>query len=279
MAQHYGWRSFWWFNTALLFFTWAYNTFLFPETRYSRERGIPKQQPHSSGEPFPHKQSFEGTKQKSDQSTDMKSGTSLNPMGDLTVTGQDSWLHKGSPDKKLLLKPYSRFEGNFFRELWLPLYLHIFPIVEFAAFAVSFSASGFLMANLTQQAAFAPPPYNFSPQSVGFTNFATLAGAIVGLITSGPLSDWIADYLTKRNNGVREPEMRLLAMIPFWILMIVGCVVTVVGYDRHWPWQVIVILGYTLLGIQVTSLPSIASTYAIDSYKPVTGSLFVAITV
>lgn len=43
--------------------------------------------------------------------------------------------------------------------------------------------------------------------------------------------------------------------------------------------QIIVILGYTAAGITVTTLPALASTYAVDSYKPVTGSIFVAITV
>ena len=31
--------------------------------------------------------------------------------------------------------------------------------------------------------------------------------------------------------------------------------------------------------MQVTALPAIASTYAVDSYKPVVGSVFIAITV
>ena len=43
--------------------------------------------------------------------------------------------------------------------------------------------------------------------------------------------------------------------------------------------QAIVIVGYTCAGIQVASLPAIASTYAIDSYKPATGSIFVNVTV
>lgn len=43
--------------------------------------------------------------------------------------------------------------------------------------------------------------------------------------------------------------------------------------------QIIVIIGYTCLGIQVAALPAIASTYAVDSYKPVAGSVFVSITI
>jgi hypothetical protein len=40
-----------------------------------------------------------------------------------------------------------------------------------------------------------------------------------------------------------------------------------------------VIIGYTCAGIQVSALPAITSTYAVDSYKPVAGLVFVAITV
>lgn len=49
--------------------------------------------------------------------------------------------------------------------------------------------------------------------------------------------------------------------------------------EKKWPWQAIVIISFTAAGIQVAAIPAIVSTYAVDSYKPVAGSLFVAITV
>ena len=49
--------------------------------------------------------------------------------------------------------------------------------------------------------------------------------------------------------------------------------------SSRWPWQAVVIIGYTCAGIQVAALPAMATTYAVDSYKPVAGSLMVAITV
>lgn len=73
--------------------------------------------------------------------------------------------------------------------------------------------------------------------------------------------------------------MRLPAMIPFVIIMVFGNIITAIGYQDHWSWPIIVVLGYASAGIQVAALPSIASTYAIDCYKPVTGPLMVAITV
>jgi hypothetical protein len=61
--------------------------------------------------------------------------------------------------------------------------------------------------------------------------------------------------------------------------MLLGNVIVAVGYEQKWRWEAIVIVGYTCAGIQVAALPGIVSTYAVDSYKPVAGSLFVAITV
>ena len=43
--------------------------------------------------------------------------------------------------------------------------------------------------------------------------------------------------------------------------------------------QVIVIIGFTCAGIQIAALPSIAATYAVDSYKPAAGSIFILVTV
>lgn len=43
--------------------------------------------------------------------------------------------------------------------------------------------------------------------------------------------------------------------------------------------QIIVIIGFACAGIQIAALPAIASTYAVDSYRPVAGSIFISITI
>lgn len=291
MAEHTGVESFWWFNTGMLLFTLVVCIFLFPETRYHRawETGdAPKPPPvrdpnapldradgslHEKHSGTDHEEALGAPVTQAATQHSSATGNKIAP----TDTHVDPALGQGGPGKKQFL-PFQPYHGDMFRELWLPFYLHLFPIVEFAAFVVSWSASGFLVVNLSQSQAFAAPPYNFSSQTIGLFNLAVLVGGMVGLFTCGPLSDWVAAYLTRRNNGVREPEMRLVAMVPYIIIMIIGSIVTSVGYDYHWQWEAIVIVGYSFLGCQVAALPSIASTYAIDSYKPVTGSLFVTIT-
>jgi len=135
------------------------------------------------------------------------------------------------------------------------------------------------MLNLTQTQVFGAPPYNFSSQNIGFTNFAILAGALVGLFTAGPLSDWIAMRLTIRNNGIREPEFRLLTLIPYTILLFVGQMVNAFGYQNGWSWAPIVVVGYSFIGCQVTAIPAIVIAYAVDSYRPIAGESLVSATV
>ena len=94
-----------------------------------------------------------------------------------------------------------------------------------------------LTLNLTQSQNFAAPPYEFSPTKIGFLNFAIVIGGLLGLFTAGPLSDWISMRLTRRNRGIREPEMRLLTMIPYVIIMIIGNFVSAYGYQKKYDWK------------------------------------------
>ena len=263
MAENVGWRSFWWLNVGLVAASFLMVLFLFPETKWDRL-------------------SSQKTKG-SDSDKEEKEGvtTAENNLTYVETAAQDPWLGKGGPSKaqwKLYTKNAHPFK-TLLLDFWTPWKMFAFPIVQFAAFVVSWTCSSFLTINLTQSQNFAAPPYEFGTQSIGFMNFAVLVGAMIGLATAGPLSDWTAAKLTARNGGIREPEMRLPAMIPYVIIMLIGNVIVSVGYDRKWAWEIIVIIGYTFAGIQVAALPAMVSTYAVDSYKPVAGSLFVAITV
>lgn len=292
MTETVGFRSFWWLNTGILGLSFLMVVFMFPETRF--KRSVPESVGQTQGSSLNEKTKVAAHEDNasSDAETNdvnrmqqVKTAESALPNTaglDMTETvARDPYLGRGKP-AKWQWKPFQP-NANPFRsillDLWIPWKLFAFPIVEFAAFVVSWSCSSFLVINLTQSQVLANPPYNMRPMTVGFTNFAIMVGAFIGLFTAGPLSDWVSARSTRKNNGIREPEMRLPAMIPYVIIMFIGNIVVSVGYQRHWPWEAIVIIGYTCAGIQVAALPGIVSTYAIDSYKPVAGSLMVAVTV
>ncbi|CAJ0544183.1 Ff.00g034890.m01.CDS01 [Fusarium sp. VM40] len=260
MADHVGWPYFWWLNAAMTAFSLVVIVCGFPETMFSR---VEASEGQSLSPETPSKVvKVEYREQTSKEaSRDNSGGSQLDANAE-----RDPWLGKGTPSRQqwMLFQRNSSPFRSIMLDLWIPWKLFTFPIVLFASF-------------ITQ--VFTAPPYNLSSQSVGFTNFALFIGALIGLVTAGPFSDWVSARATARNNGIREPEMRLPAMVPYVLLMAFGQTITAIGYQRKWPWEVIVILGYLCTGIQIAGLPSISSTYAVDSYKPVAGSLFVAITV
>ncbi|KAK7423659.1 hypothetical protein QQX98_000849 [Neonectria punicea] len=275
MADHSGWPSFWWLNAAMTAVSLLVIIFGFPETMFSRveasEGQFPQPETCSKGFQVQHQ---EGSL--AEKTTEQSNGSEFNVNAE-----RDPCLGKGTPSRrqwKAFQTTPSPFRSIMI-DIWIPWKLFSFPIVLFASFVVSWSCSFILILNLTQTQVFSAPPYNLSSQSIGFTNFSLFVGALIGLATAGPLSDWVSARATARNNGIREPEMRLPAMIPYVLVMAFGHIITAIGYQRQWPWPVIVVLGYSCAGIQVAGLPSISSTYAVDSYKPVAGSLFVAITV
>lgn len=183
---------------------------MYPETKY--ERAHPNLD-HKSGsarsppklEKYPDNKSL----------ADYEEHASEGPIERQTTAEQDPYVGRGYPSKQQwkLFQPNAHPVRTLLIDFWTPWKLFIFPIVEFASFVVSWSASSFLTLNLTQTQVFAAPPYGFSQVEIGFTNFAILIGMGIGLVTAGPLSDWIAMRLTTRNNGIREPEMRLPTMV------------------------------------------------------------------
>ena len=284
-----GWRNFWWLNVALHGAVFIACIFGFPETKWPRAHPRELQE---TGQIAPtvtngkesnttHNETTTTSAPDTEKITTFQSNGEETSLSKTATAQRDPYLGKGSPSKQQfkLFQPNPHPLRSILLDLWIPWKLFAFPIVEFAAFVVSWTASCFLAINLTQSQAFSAPPYNFSSETIGFMNFAILVGAVIGLFTAGPFSDWISAYLTKKNKGIREPEMRLISMIPYVLLTILGSFVIAYGFEYKWDWKIIVIIGWTAIGIQVAALPAISSTYAVDSYKPVAGSIFVAITV
>ena len=135
------------------------------------------------------------------------------------------------------------------------------------------------MFNLTESGLFGSPAYGWSPASVGYSNFAFFIGGIFGICTAGPLSDWWARRATIKNNGIREAEMRLPALIPYVVFFIISHVAGAVGYQKLWHWSAILVCGFGFSGLAVTSIPTIAIAYAVDCYKPISGEIMVVATV
>lgn len=176
-------------------------------------------------------------------------------------------------------KPDHRWKAFLIRDFISPFRIVIYPIIFWAALCLAGAADLTLYYNLTESFILSVAPYNFDTAGVGYSNFAFVVGSVIGVLTAGPFSDWIVHRATIRNNGVREAEMRLPALIPFGVALAIGVSLSAVGIQYSWPWPVLVIFGFGSAGLGVTSVPTIGIAYAIDCYKPVSGELMVIATV
>ena len=228
MALSVGWRNFYWLNVAILAFAVVAVLVGFPETKWRR----PAANEILITTQIPESPSKDMAIEKQDDSSGSGSGN-VN-----TVAEADLGKSKPAKWQWKLLQPAENPFKSLLVEFLVPWQLLLYPIVIFASLIVAFSSTCYLMVNYVQSQGLAAPPYLFSTQAVGFTNFASLVGALLGLFTAGPASDYISAVLTKRNKGIREPEMRLVTMIPYVLIMILGNFMVGYGLQNSWNWRV-----------------------------------------
>ena len=170
------------------------------------------------------------------------------------------------------------FNGTFSSESLIKIFLRpigllILPPV-FWATLVSSVTVGFIVAVTSNFSLAFADTYNFLPWQAGLCFFSGIIGCILGIFAAGTLSDWIADFLTRRNNGIREPEMRLPAMMVSLIASPLACVLYGVGVQEKLHWMVPTV-GLGLFNFAVVQAMNVAIVYTVDAYRPIGGEVVV----
>ncbi|GJJ08950.1 hypothetical protein Clacol_003170 [Clathrus columnatus] len=133
---------------------------------------------------------------------------------------------------------------------------------------------GALAFNYTFPIKITAPPYNWSETNAGLIAIGNAIGYFLAIPFSNS-SDRLAAYLTKKNNGIREAEMRLGVMLPAMVIAPAGLLVY--GFtaqrDLHW-------FGY-FAGVAMTNWGayfyfSFTLAYAVDSYYANTSEMLIA---
>ncbi|KAF7596869.1 hypothetical protein BBP40_011914 [Aspergillus hancockii] len=122
------------------------------------------------------------------------------------------------------------------------------------------------------------PPYNWPTSSASYINCGQIFVAIVALPLLGHGSDWLVKYRAKRNNGLHEPETRLIPLILPSVIGTFTCSLYGEGathpYSYHWFVYAWVIAAYyfTFVGVNIVTI-----TYLLDSYPTRSGPLLVIV--
>lgn len=211
----HGWRTIYYVSIALIGAMTIVLCFTMPETSYIRN-------------PVP-----------------AETASAVSPLdkeGSTDYTENADFREQSIPKKHTYLQELRLFHGKFTEEPLVkifvrPIGLLILPTVLWATLVTSVLI-GFLVAvSSTFSSAFGEV-YKFEPYQSGLCFISALIGSLVGIAVGGKFTEVVADYFTKRNGGVREPEMRLPAIVISVLAAPTALVLYGVGIQKRLHWMV-----------------------------------------
>ncbi|PYI03949.1 putative MFS transporter [Aspergillus sclerotiicarbonarius CBS 121057] len=208
-------------------------------------------------------------------------------MDDLNPVSLETDYHEPSnqppsetPQKESYLRSLRLFSGIHTSESLLrifirPIVLIVLPPVLWTSLVFAVTV-GFLVAISSNFATAYSEAYGFTSWQSGLCFISGLLGSFIGIAFGGHLSDWTADWFTRRNGGIRHPEMRLPSVIIGGVCAPVSLILYGVGVNNHLHWMVpTVALG--LLNFAIVQATNVTMVYVIDSYRPAVGETTVSI--
>jgi MFS family permease len=154
---------------------------------------------------------------------------------------------------KLLIRPF-------------PLLLH--PAIFWACLIQGTLIGWTVFIGIILAAVFISPPIFWTEVETGYAYAGAFVGALLGFLLSGLLADYSAKFMTRRNNGIYEPEFRLLLVIPqlvFGCMGLFGFGVTssrVIDFGWFWP---VFFFGCEVMGMVIGAVAS--ALYIVDAHR------------
>ncbi|PVH81663.1 sugar transporter [Cadophora sp. DSE1049] len=276
-----GWPWMYWYCVIFTGLTFLAMVFFYEETKYSApvlHAVRPTVQPQQTSATDADKSPKSNLKKNTLHAT-----ATNNSMPPNLQLGND-WIDRSIPMKSYrerhrLVSKTPGTLNQFIKMVLRPfIYLYCFPAVAYVSLQYGCILSLFAVVGNSQAALFSPPPYNFGPVALGLMSIPALIGAIIGSIYGGPLSDWLILVISKRNNGVYEPEFRLyLCLLPA-LLGPAGLLLYGIGATEGLHW-IAPFCGIGLFGFALASISNLSLVYLYDSYINILGGALVAVTV
>lgn len=214
----HSWRYIYYVATALIGGLTLLVFFTMPETSFNRSPVEAATDLNSTSRLYTE---TDGT-EKSEHVTHVEAGPHTIPAKHTYI--QSLRLNNGVLTQESLFKIFIR-----------PVALLVLPPVLWATLVMSVTI-GFLVAISSNFATAFADTYNFAAWQSGLCFIAGLVGSGLGVGGGGYLSDVVANYLTARNGGIREPEMRLPAVTLGLFTAPVGLILYGVGINNKLHW-------------------------------------------
>ncbi|KAI9708819.1 MAG: hypothetical protein M1820_003774 [Bogoriella megaspora] len=189
--------------------------------------------------------------------------------------------YRSQPPKSFVdtLKPYS---GRLSKDKWWkaairPFILFSYPSVLWSTMLYSLSIGWLIVLSESVSVIYRNrDTYNFSSLGTGLVYISPFIGGVLGTAVAGKVSDLIVRWMSRRNDGVYEPEFRLVMTIPVAISTVIGLMGFGWSAQEHDAWIVpTIFFGIISFGCSLGSTTAI--TFCVDSYRQYAGEALVTL--
>ena len=250
--------------------------FFCPETSYRRDASLNLDLLDTDNQPMTAPvRSSDSAETEADKEAQTVTDGTVGVPGEATVAAPEA-ERVVTGEKATFVQSLALFNGRKSDEFFLKLLLRPFPLLFFQpAFlwacliqGVTIGWTVFIGVILAQF--FLGYPLWWDEVKTGYAYTSAFIGAVMGFIIAGALADWSARYMTKKNNGIYEPEFRIILVIPQLILSgmgLFGWGITSDGLHRNeYSYAVpLFFFGCEVAGMVIGAVAS--SLYIVDAYR------------
>ncbi|KAF1940425.1 MFS general substrate transporter [Clathrospora elynae] len=176
------------------------------------------------------------------------------------------------------LKPWN---GRLVKDKWLrvmirPFILFAYPAVLWSSLVYALAIGWLIVLSESVAHIYRDVSYNFTPLQVGLVYISPFVGGVLGTAVAGRVSDLVVRFLARKNDGVYEPEFRLLMALPITISTVIGLMGFGWSAEERDNWIVpTVFFGIISFGCSLGSTTAI--TFVVDSYRMYAGEALVTL--
>ncbi|KAL6235168.1 hypothetical protein BDW75DRAFT_230563 [Aspergillus navahoensis] len=246
--------------------------FLVPETAFRRPNYLDPDF-HTGDRPERGQHAKSQKAQGEDNLQETKRSSTSNGESSLDVANQEPPRQRSILTKVSYVQTLKLFNGRKTDEHWWKLLLRPFPLFFHPAVLWACLIQGVIIGwtvfiGVTLAAIFMSGPLWFEEDKTGYMYAGAFIGAMVGLVLSGLLSDFMNNVMIKLNKGRYEPEFRILLVI----FQLIFCGIGMYGFGitandaAHYGWlPPDVFFGCVVSGMVMGAVAS--ALYIVDAHR------------
>ncbi|KAK5054415.1 hypothetical protein LTR84_001305 [Exophiala bonariae] len=206
--------------------------------------------------------------------------TSTGPVGAKNERSEATHMEaRVIPKKKTIVQELALVTGTYSSENVVQLFIAPFAccsnlvvlwaVVQSGTITATYVAMSYVLAQI-----FAFPPYSLSAAGVGNLFLGPFLGGVIASLVFGWINDPLIKWCSRKNNGVYEPEYRLLLMVPALVAGIGLMAFGKLAQDGASIYVTATMHGFVIFGITAATIS--VCPYALDAYRDMSSEIFVA---